>query len=86
MAFAWLNTPSTAESASWTSAAPPGGADRAQRAASEVATNFIGRSQKPSCVWGFQLINSRHSDMPLKVKNVYQRVGPTSSLCITTRA
>ncbi|HEV3429625.1 MAG TPA: hypothetical protein VG320_17255 [Paraburkholderia sp.] len=34
MAFSWLKAPSTAESATWSGAASPGGADRAQRAAS----------------------------------------------------
>jgi len=38
MAFAWLNAPSTAESASWTGAAAPGGADLARRAATVAAT------------------------------------------------
>lgn len=36
-AFSWLDAPSTAESASWSSASLPGGADRAKRAASVAA-------------------------------------------------
>lgn len=38
MAFAWLDAPSTAESASWTGAVTPVGTDRARRAASVAAS------------------------------------------------
>ena len=38
MAFSWLDAPSSAESASWTGAAAPAGADRARRAASIAAS------------------------------------------------
>jgi hypothetical protein len=39
MTFAWLDAPSTAESASWTGGVAPAGAARAQRAASVAATH-----------------------------------------------
>lgn len=38
MAISWLDAPATAESASWSEASLPGGADRAKRAASVAAT------------------------------------------------